>query len=198
MNLSSCRRPFWLPFWSLVHKSGPRGPGPHPKVPTGHQHGPRGYPNGTQGCRNKAPSSPQSGQKTPNYTPRVSKWKAKVPQWSPKAKETPQGPAKCHKDTHRSQQAQLDTNALGKAPGHKKTPTNRPRPDARRRRRRSAAPRQEVAGCARHVIRILSKLGGEASPLAPPLPPTFYLNPPRLLFLTLFLLKASLKFELGN
>ena len=29
---------------------------------------------------------------------------------------------------------------------------------------KSAAPRQEVAGRAEHVIRILSKLGGEASP----------------------------------
>ena len=61
------------------------------------------------------PRVPQSAQKTPNYASGVSKWKAKVPQWSPKAsqsaKETQQGPAKCHKDTHKcQQQAQLDTN----------------------------------------------------------------------------------------
>ena len=47
-----------------------------------------------------------------------------MPQWIPQAtrsaKETPQGLANCHKDTHRCQQAQLDTVALGKAPGHKK------------------------------------------------------------------------------
>ncbi len=101
--------PAWLPnpicfvsFWTLFHKNGSRGPGPHPKVPTRHQHGPQGYPNGAQGCRNEAPRSPQSAQKTANYTPCVSKWKPKVPQWSPKAtqsaNETPQGPAKCHKD----------------------------------------------------------------------------------------------------
>ena len=89
-----------------------------------------------------SPRVPQSTQKTHNYTSRVSKWKPKVPQWNPKgtqrAKETPQGFAKCHKGTHRcQQQAQLDTNALGKAPGCTKTCTNRPRPGARRRRRRS-------------------------------------------------------------
>ena len=128
-------------FLSIFHKSGTRGPGPHPKVPTRHHHGPQGYPNGAPGCRNEAPRSPQSAQKTPNCTPCVSKWTPKVPQWIPKAtrsaKKKPQGPAKCHKDTHRCQQAQLDTNALGKAPGYKKTQTNRPRPGARRRRRRS-------------------------------------------------------------
>ena len=108
---------------------------------TRHQHGPQGYPNRAQGCRNEAPRSPQSAQKTPDCTPCVSKWIPQVPQWIPKAtrsaKDTPQGPAKCHKDTHKCQQAQLDTNALGKAPGHKKPHTNRPRPGARRRRRRS-------------------------------------------------------------
>ena len=62
-----------------------------------------------------SPRVPQSAQKTPNCTPCVLKWKPKVPQWIPKAtqsaKETPQGRAKCHKDTHRcQQQAQLDTN----------------------------------------------------------------------------------------
>ena len=89
-------------FLSIFHKSGSRGPGPHPKVPTRHQHGPQGSPNGAQGCRNEAPRSPQSAQKPPNYTPCVSKWKPKVPQWRQKAtqsaKETPQGLAKCHKD----------------------------------------------------------------------------------------------------
>ena len=55
-------RSFFVPFWSLFHKSGPRGPGPHPKVPTRHQHGPQGYTNGAQGCRNEAPRSPQSGE----------------------------------------------------------------------------------------------------------------------------------------
>ena len=82
-------------FFEHFHKSGSRGPGPHPKVPTRHQHEPQGYPNGAQGCRNEAPRSPQSAQKPPNYTPCVSKWKPKVPQWSQKAtqsaKETPQG-----------------------------------------------------------------------------------------------------------
>ena len=42
-----------MPFWSLCHKSGPRGRGPHPTVPTRHQHGPQGYPNGVQGSRNE-------------------------------------------------------------------------------------------------------------------------------------------------
>ena len=54
--------------------------------------------------------------------------------------------------------------ALQSATKTPKTYTNRPRPGARRRRRRSAAPRQEVAGRARYVRRFLSKLGGEASP----------------------------------
>ena len=58
-------RSFFVLFWSLFYKSGPRGPGPHPKVPTRHQHGPQGYPNGAQGCRNEAPRSPQSAQKPP-------------------------------------------------------------------------------------------------------------------------------------
>ena len=116
---------------SIFHKSGSRGPGPHPKVPTRHQHGPQGYqkgaqgyPKGAQGCRNEAPRSPQSAKKAPNYTPCVSKWKPKVPQWSQKntqsAKQTPQGLSKYHED-----------------PKIKKTCTYRPRPGARRRRRRS-------------------------------------------------------------
>jgi hypothetical protein len=91
-------RQFWVPFSSLFHKSGPRGPGPHPKVPTRHQHGPQGYPNGAQGRRNEAPRSPQSAQKPTNCTPCVSRWKPKVSQWRAKAtqsaKETPQGHAK--------------------------------------------------------------------------------------------------------
>ena len=92
-------------------------------VPTRHQHGPQGYPNGAPGCRNEAPRSPQSAQKPPNYTPCFSKWKPKVPQWSQQntqsAKETPQGLAKCHKDAI-----------------NQKACTYRPRPGARRRRRR--------------------------------------------------------------
>ena len=122
--MSRFLHPFWVPFSSLLVKSGPRGPGPHPKMPTRHQHGPQGYPNGAPGCRNEVPRSPQSAQKTPNCISCVSKWRPKVPQWIPKAtqstKETPQGPSKYHKDNHRCQQAQLDTNALGKAPGGNK------------------------------------------------------------------------------
>ena len=180
-------RSFWVPFSSLFHKSGPRGPGPHPKVPTRHQHGPQGYPNGAQGCRNEAPRSPQSAQKPPNYTLCVSKWKPKVPQWSQKAtqsaKETPQGPTKCHKDTHRCQETQLYTNALGKAPGCKKTYTNRPRPGARRRRRRSG---RGLEGRAHQAARRRPRSGAEAGikvtsinvlfltsiNWVPPLPPT--------------------------
>ena len=82
-------RSFFVLFCTLFHESGPRGPGPHPKVPTRHQHGPQGYPNGAQGCPNEAPRSPPSAQTPLNYTPCVSKWKPKVPQWSQKATQSP-------------------------------------------------------------------------------------------------------------
>ena len=95
-------RSFLVPFSRLFPKSGPRGTGPHPKVLKARRNGPQGYPNGAQGCQNEGPWSPHCAEKPPNYTPCVLKWKPKVPQWSPKAtqsaKETPQGPAKCHKD----------------------------------------------------------------------------------------------------
>ena len=91
-------------------------------MPTRHQHGPQGYPNRAPGCRHEAPRSPQSAQKTFNYTACVSKWKPKVPQWSPKATQST-------KKRHHE--------ALQSATKTKKTYTNRPRPGARRRRRRS-------------------------------------------------------------
>ena len=141
-------RSFWVPFSSLFHKSGPRGPGPHPKVPTRHQHGPQGYPDGAQGCRNEAPRSPQSPKSLPTM-PHVCQ------NGSPRCHNGAPRPPKVPTRVHKALQSATET---------KKTYTNRPRPGARRRRRRSAAPRQEVAGRAEYVIRFLSKLGGEASP----------------------------------
>ena len=110
-------------------------------------------PKWSQGCRHEVPRFPPKCPKDSQLYPICVKMDAQVSQWSPKAtqsaKETPQGPAKCDKDTHRCQpQAQLDTNALGKAPGCKKTCTNRPRPGARRRRRRSGrGSRDDPPGC---------------------------------------------------
>ena len=100
LKMSPFRHPFWVSFWSLFHKSDPRGQGHTPKCPQDTNMD----PNGTQ----MEPKGPQSAQKTANYTSGVSKWSPKATQ---SAKEAPQGPAKCHKDTHRcQQQAQLDTN----------------------------------------------------------------------------------------
>ena len=72
-------------------------------------------------------------------------------------------------NTHRHNHTQRHTNTHTQhtkqtQPTQQPSSTNLPRPGARRRRRRSAAPRQEVAGRAEYVIRIHSKLGGEASP----------------------------------
>ena len=75
LKKSSKLSPFWvpfgLPFWSLFHKSGPRGPGTHPKVPKRHLNGPQGCPNRAQGCPNGAPSFPKTAIKTPKSTPSV-------------------------------------------------------------------------------------------------------------------------------
>ena len=99
--MSPFGRPFWVPFWSLFHKSGPRAPGPHPKVLASTNMDPKG----TQ-------MEPKGAPKDSQLYLRCVKME---PQWNPKAtqstKGTPQGPAKCHKDTHKcQQQAQLDTN----------------------------------------------------------------------------------------
>ena len=114
---------------------------------------------------------------------RVPKWRPEGPNWSPEVprstKKTPtciphsknvgatatlelQGHSQCPKNTTRPPKVVLMH--WVRPQGARKTRTNRPRPGARRRRHRSAAPRQEVAGRARLVIRFLSKLGGEASP----------------------------------
>ncbi len=108
------------------------------------EHFPQKWPKGSR-------ATPKSAHKTPPWTPRVPKWSPRVPnQGLPKVPKrlptTPHvcqnGHPRCHngsprppevpkrhhkapqsaKDTHKCQQAQLDTNALGKAPGcHKNT-----------------------------------------------------------------------------
>ena len=76
LKISSKMSPFWLPvglpFWSLFHKSDPKGPGTDPKVPKRHQNGSQGCPNGAQGCPNGARRSPKSESK-------ASKMSSKLP-----------------------------------------------------------------------------------------------------------------------
>ena len=108
-------------FFEHFYKSGSRGPGPHPKVPTRHQHGPQGYPNGAQGCRNESQGLP------------------KVPKSLPTIFHVCQnGSPRCHNGANRPPKVvKRHHKALQSATKTQKTCTIRPRPGARRRRRRS-------------------------------------------------------------
>ena len=117
-------------------------------VPQGCQNDARAAKLKPQGCPKGAQMAARGTKMAPRGTKKTHKCKIRCKSVGAGATMKPPGPSQCPNDTTPF-----------------KTQTKRlPRPGARRRRRRSAAPRQEVAGRAGYVIRFLSKLGGEASP----------------------------------
>ena len=57
LHLGSPFLSYWVPFSRLSPTSGPRAPGPRPKVGKRYEHGPKGCPNVAQGCPNGTPRS---------------------------------------------------------------------------------------------------------------------------------------------
>ena len=122
-------------FFEFFRRRCLKDPRPCPKVQKRHQDSRPRVAKWSPGMTNWSPEVPRSTKKTPTCAPNSKKVGAGV------TKEL-RGHSQCQKDTTGPPKVVLMH--WVRLQGATKTRTNHPRPGARRRRRRSAAPRQEV------------------------------------------------------